>query len=68
MRAGLKTIIKIFLLHWKILRDYAARAEIMWVGSVAHNDLFGTDVKMTGLPTALNMKFQLSMMLRMVPA
>ncbi len=40
--AGLKTIIKNIPLALENPRDYAARAEIMWVGSVAHNDLFGT--------------------------
>ncbi len=40
--AGLRTIIRNVPLALASPDDYAARAEIMWVGSVAHNDLFGT--------------------------
>jgi alcohol dehydrogenase YqhD (iron-dependent ADH family) len=38
----LKTVIKNLPIVLKDPRDYHARAEIMWAGSVAHNDLVGT--------------------------
>ncbi len=40
--AGLRTIIKNAPLALAKGDDYASRAEIMWAGAVAHNDLFGT--------------------------
>ncbi len=40
--AGLRTVIRNVPLALASPDDYASRAEIMWVGSVAHNDLFGT--------------------------
>ena len=40
--AGLRTIIKNAPLALAKGDDYASRAEIMWTGAVAHNDLFGT--------------------------
>ena len=40
--AGLKTIISNVHDVLKNPEDYGARAEVMWTGSVAHNDLFGT--------------------------
>jgi alcohol dehydrogenase YqhD (iron-dependent ADH family) len=40
--AGLKTIISNVPDVLRNPEDYGARAEVMWTGSVAHNDLFGT--------------------------
>ena len=40
--AGLKTIISNAPKVLAVPDDYAARAEIMWAGSVIHNDLFST--------------------------
>jgi len=40
--AGLKTIISNVPAILRTPENYDARAEVMWVGSVAHNDLFGT--------------------------
>jgi alcohol dehydrogenase YqhD (iron-dependent ADH family) len=40
--ATLKTIIHNTPIVLESPRDYAARAEIMWAGTIAHNDLLGT--------------------------
>ncbi len=40
--ATLKTIIKNAMIVMKEPRNYAARAEIMWAGTIAHNDLLST--------------------------
>ena len=40
--ATMKTIIKQTPLVLENLEDYDARAEIMWAGTIAHNDLLGT--------------------------
>lgn len=40
--AALKTIIKNAPIALKEPENYAARAEIMWAGTIAHNDLLGT--------------------------
>ncbi len=40
--ATLKTVIEAARLVLKEPRNYEARAQIMWAGSVAHNDLLGT--------------------------
>lgn len=40
--ATLKTVIKNVLIVLEEPENYAARAEIMWAGSIAHNDLLGT--------------------------
>ncbi|MBP6960643.1 MAG: iron-containing alcohol dehydrogenase [Thermotogae bacterium] len=40
--ATLKTIIKNVRIVMKEPEDYAARAEIMWAGTIAHNDLLST--------------------------
>ncbi|AOY75284.1 iron-containing alcohol dehydrogenase [Clostridium formicaceticum] len=40
--AALKTVIKNAPIVLKDPEDYAARAEIMWTGTIAHNELLGT--------------------------
>jgi alcohol dehydrogenase YqhD (iron-dependent ADH family) len=40
--ATMKTVINNTRLVLKDLKDYHARAEIMWAGSIAHNNLLGT--------------------------
>ena len=40
--ATLKTVINNGLIVMKEPKDYNARAEIMWAGSIAHNDMLGT--------------------------
>ena len=48
----------------KVLRnpnDYDARAEIMWAGTVAHNNLYQMGRILTGVPTILSMSSAPSM-------